>query len=356
MGNYDAELGEWLKYVQQYINDDDQEEQKQEDVQPQQEVKVEPKPVEQSDRLIISDRLGRVLPEDTREMDSESVIADSSLLDRRMPEHQDIRDRGSARLFEDSDVPDVEDYLPFLKEPEDRPQVDRSRMPEPKPEVRPAPEREITRRIEPEVPFSDPLLPFSEGTGEPKPVIRKPEPVPVDEPVQPVKPVDTAQAPKPVSIDPVIKQPQIQPQSQPQSSPEVRHEVAHEPVKVQPVMSSAPSSEEVQEMWDKLPRHIQLLMGQAKQEVAQHSYKQFKETREELIARLLDPTLSLEETARILNVCPTTVRRYTNRGVLRHIRTVGNQRRFRLSDVLAFLESQTRPTNSGSKLSAEIEN
>lgn len=74
-------------------------------------------------------------------------------------------------------------------------------------------------------------------------------------------------------------------------------------------------------------------------EIAQKSYKGFRETREELLGRLLDPQLSLEDTARILNVCPTTVRRYTNRGLLRHIRTAGNQRRFRLSDVLAFLES-----------------
>ena len=77
-------------------------------------------------------------------------------------------------------------------------------------------------------------------------------------------------------------------------------------------------------------------------EVAQHSYKRgFKESRIELLQRLLDPTLSLEETARLLNVCPTTVRRYTNRGMLRHLRTGGDQRRFKLSDVLSFLESQS---------------
>lgn len=76
-------------------------------------------------------------------------------------------------------------------------------------------------------------------------------------------------------------------------------------------------------------------------EVAKASYKTFKESREELIQRLVDPILSLEEVARILNVCPTTVRRYTNRGALAHQRTAGNQRRFRLSDVLAFLEQQS---------------
>jgi excisionase family DNA binding protein len=69
------------------------------------------------------------------------------------------------------------------------------------------------------------------------------------------------------------------------------------------------------------------------------------ETREDLIQRLLDPHLSLQETAKLLNVCPTTVRRYTNRGLLAHYRTPGNQRRFRLSDVLAFMERQGIPAH-----------
>ena len=64
------------------------------------------------------------------------------------------------------------------------------------------------------------------------------------------------------------------------------------------------------------------------------------ETREELLRRLLDPTLTLDETARILEVCPTTVRRYTNRGALPCERSAGNQRRFKLSHVLAFKEAQ----------------
>ena len=66
------------------------------------------------------------------------------------------------------------------------------------------------------------------------------------------------------------------------------------------------------------------------------------ETREELLRRLVDPTLTLEEAACILEVCPTTVRRYTNRGILPHERSVGNQRRFKLSSVLAFREDQQR--------------
>jgi excisionase family DNA binding protein len=97
--------------------------------------------------------------------------------------------------------------------------------------------------------------------------------------------------------------------------------------------------------WDRLPRHIQLLATipapEEAEEVAQKYYSRgFRETRQALIERLLNPTLTLEETARVLGVCPATVRRYTNRGVLPHHRTVGQQRRFRLSDVLTFLEQQ----------------
>ncbi len=52
-----------------------------------------------------------------------------------------------------------------------------------------------------------------------------------------------------------------------------------------------------------------------------------KQTREELIERLLDPTLTVSD--------------YTKRGVLNCFRTPGNQRRFKLSDVLDFMERQT---------------
>jgi excisionase family DNA binding protein len=69
-----------------------------------------------------------------------------------------------------------------------------------------------------------------------------------------------------------------------------------------------------------------------------------KETREQLLERLLDPLLTLRDTAVLLGVCPTTVRRYTNRGMLAHLRTGGNQRRFRLSQVLEFMERQDQPT------------
>jgi len=60
-------------------------------------------------------------------------------------------------------------------------------------------------------------------------------------------------------------------------------------------------------------------------------------SRAALLVRLFNPELNLRETALLLNVCPTTVRRYTNSGLLPHYRTEGNQRRFRLSDILAFM-------------------
>jgi excisionase family DNA binding protein len=65
-----------------------------------------------------------------------------------------------------------------------------------------------------------------------------------------------------------------------------------------------------------------------------------KKKREELIESLLDPLITLEDAATILNVCKTTVRRYTNKGVLDCIRTPGGQRRFKLSQVLDFMARQ----------------
>jgi len=111
------------------------------------------------------------------------------------------------------------------------------------------------------------------------------------------------------------------------------------------------------DLWAQVPRHVQTLLAlerrEEDKEVAQSSYKRpFQEKRAELIARILDPVLSLEDTARLLNVCPTTVRRYTNKGILTHYRKEPErpsentteretrQRRFRLSDILTFLETQ----------------
>jgi excisionase family DNA binding protein len=110
-----------------------------------------------------------------------------------------------------------------------------------------------------------------------------------------------------------------------------------------PISSPAPdvlrNIEEAALIRQRLPQHVDMLLRIPTNEVAQNSYKSpFRETREELIRRLLDPQLTLEEAARVLGVCPTTVRRYTNRGMLHCHRTPGNQRRFRMSDVLQFVE------------------
>lgn len=75
-------------------------------------------------------------------------------------------------------------------------------------------------------------------------------------------------------------------------------------------------------------------------EKARRKRKNPRKTRENLIENLLDPIISLDEAAVILNVCKTTVRRYTNGDKLECLRTPGNQRRFRLSKVLEFLEEK----------------
>ncbi len=122
-------------------------------------------------------------------------------------------------------------------------------------------------------------------------------------------------------------------------------------------LANSPREPSAAELWATVPRHVQSLLSleRQEQETAQSSYKRpFQEKRHELIERLLDPILSLEDAARLLNVCPTTVRRYTNKGILtcyrketEHSSTAPSpsdketrQRRFRLSDILAFLEAQ----------------
>lgn len=75
-------------------------------------------------------------------------------------------------------------------------------------------------------------------------------------------------------------------------------------------------------------------------EKARRKKKSPRKTRENLIENLLDPIITLDEAAVILNVCKTSVRRYTNAGKIVCLRTPGNQRRFRLSTVLEFLEDR----------------
>jgi excisionase family DNA binding protein len=99
----------------------------------------------------------------------------------------------------------------------------------------------------------------------------------------------------------------------------------------------------LQTIWEALPKNIDFLCSFYDDSVTANYYRgEFKETRQELIKRLLDPELTLEETSRLLGVCPATVRRYTNRGWLSHHRTTGGQRRFRLSDIVRFVELHGR--------------
>lgn len=100
---------------------------------------------------------------------------------------------------------------------------------------------------------------------------------------------------------------------------------------------------ELRALWESLPRLVEFLLTYFDDDVTSNYYGgEFKESRRDLIRRLLDPELTLEETSRLLGVCPATVRRYTNRGWLTHHRTPGGQRRFRLSDIMRFVENHGR--------------
>jgi len=151
------------------------------------------------------------------------------------------------------------------------------------------------------------------------------------------------------AVQPALAAMEEEPDEEPARRPErpVRKRRARTARNVTPPELAPPLTS--QEFWELVPRHIRTLISMGQDEGVQRAYRRrFKESRLALIERLLDPTLSLEETARLLNVCPTTVRRYTNRGQLRHYRTEGDQRRFRLSDVLAFLEAQQGDKGPGS--------
>ena len=99
----------------------------------------------------------------------------------------------------------------------------------------------------------------------------------------------------------------------------------------------------LQKVWEALPKNVEFLCQYFDDSVTAGYYRgEFKETRQELIQRLLDPELTLEEVSRLLGVVPATVRRYTNRGWLDCHRTSGGQRRFRLSDVVRFVGTHGR--------------
>jgi len=118
------------------------------------------------------------------------------------------------------------------------------------------------------------------------------------------------------------------------SAPRPRRSRAEEAPKLDP---------ELQQVWQHLPKSVVFLTSFFDDSVTANYYgKGFRESRNELIRRILDPELSLEEAARLLGVCPATVRRYTNRGWLEHHRTKGGQRRFTLSGIVKFVDEHGR--------------
>ncbi len=318
MANYDNKLGEWFKQVEQ------QEQALRakktvggQDIHEEPKVTIEEAPVTPQIRTMEIEGPAKEAPASVvATVEAVGVVADTTLAVEDKPQ-MPIDEESAAKLFSDEEIPQVEDFFSFLNRAAEQPVVE-----------------EVEEHVF-ELPKEQPSLGLSEGTGDPRPLVSNPvPPAPIELPkiesrVEMPLPPKPVPAPKPIIEEPIIEQ-----------------EAVVEPVVETPVVKEQPKptddESDAQANWDRVPRHLQTLFGSTSQEVAQNSYKAFKETREELIQRLLDPTVSLEEAARILNVCPTTVRRYTNRGVLQHYRTAGNQRRFKLSDVLAFMEKGQR--------------
>lgn len=301
MANYDNKLGEWFKQVE--AQEQELKAKKTGEVLP---LREETKPAV-SDTQIAPQIRQVEIEGPAREapasvvatVETVGVVADTTLAGPAVEEQPSpVQTQSAAKLFADEEVPQVEDFFSFLNRSAEQPVVE-----------------EVEEHVF-ELPKEPSRLNLSEGTGEPRPLTPPAPPAPA-------APVETPKIEAKAEAKVEMELPLAEPAPQPRVAP-----------KPAPVADAA-----VQANWDRVPRHLQTLFGTSGKEVAQHSYKVFKETREDLIQRLLDPTVSLEEAARILNVCPTTVRRYTNRGVLKHFRTAGNQRRFRLSDVLVFMDS-----------------
>jgi excisionase family DNA binding protein len=104
-------------------------------------------------------------------------------------------------------------------------------------------------------------------------------------------------------------------------------------------MPAVATERPVMPCWERLPAHIPLIAGLIEPDEANlYDDEARGAERQKLIASLLNPNVTLDEAAVLLGVSSATVRRYTTKGILPYQRTVGQQRRFRLSDVLTFLE------------------
>jgi excisionase family DNA binding protein len=189
--------------------------------------------------------------------------------------------------------------------------------------------------------YRDKHLPRPEGDGEgPAPATEKPAPGPDDD-IGSYSLLDLGVRPPPGVLD------DEEPAEEQAPEPEETVEAETAPPAAAPARRAP--TEVLLDLPEQQSRRLQTLLGrQARlplevEEVAtpaRRGHPEPAESREELIERLLDPIWSINEAAVLCGVCPASIRRYTNRGVLKCFRTPGNQRRFRLSDVLDFMERQ----------------
>lgn len=187
-------------------------------------------------------------------------------------------------------------------------------------------------------PTPKPQTPSAEETQSAQRAQSEPEPQPTAKATPPVAEEATVEQGESVTESPLSKAPPLEAEGTTERP--VRAKGARRAPYTRSVRP-VPPPQSIEELWRRVPKHVRLLVELGDDEVTQRYYdRRFKESRQELVERLLNPSLTLEDTARLLGVCPTTVRRYTERGLLNHYRTPGNQRRFRLSDVIAFLEAR----------------
>ncbi len=281
-------LEDWFKYLeQQYVDEKAEREKKEEKKEPEPPVQREVSPSPTSSASV-SERVTTppVQPQRPAEPRQERPASVQPPLER-------------VQITE-TPVPDPAEYIFTLRRATSEP------APEPAPTAEQTPSVEHAQ-AEPEPPapsVSEPVVEEKEGVAEPPAEQALAEESPTKED-RPARAKATRRAPYTRSVRPV------------------------------------PPPQSIEELWKRVPKHVRLLVELGDDEVTQRYYdRRFKETRQELVERLLNPSLTLEDTARLLGVCPTTVRRYTERGLLNHYRTPGNQRRFRLSDVIAFLEAR----------------
>lgn len=294
-------LGDWFKYLeQQYVD-----EKKQEDSRPSSEPvspKKEPAGTEQADSRVVTP----AVQEPRREEPS-----------RKHPAH--TRSAPEQAQVAEEPVPDPADYIFTIR---------RTAGEIPAPAAKPAATAETAS---PEK-VSEQELDTKQAAAQPAAPVQEQEEAAAETPVPKLSEPPAEE----VSPESVVGR-----KERPQGA---------KPVKRAPYTRSVrlvPPPQSIEELWKRVPRHVRLLVELGDDEVTQRYYdRKFKESRQELVERLLNPSLTLEDTARLLGVCPTTVRRYTERGLLNHYRTPGNQRRFRLSDVIAFLEARQQAQES----------